>query len=159
MRRAYQVRILDLLILTTLIAFVIQLWPRTTVGMRTQLALIGWTALCCLQLVLLRKSWLAAPNERDKGRYVAYVIAYPACLSPILVWLFVMIAIVLESMKATVLSDLMILPLFLMAAWGYSLIAIPISFFAGRAANDRTFLWLRVVAMINLLAPMYPLAM
>ncbi len=158
MRRPYQIRILDLLLLTAVVALVIQFWPRNSGGMREILPLIGWTALCILQLVLFRKAWLSAPNERDKDRYVAYLIAYPACLVPILVWLFFMVALALDTMGAHVnTGDAMVPILLLFGAWGCSIIAIPASFFTSRHQfSDKSFLWLRIIAMINLAGPAIP---
>ena len=156
MRRPYQIRILDLLLLTTGVALAIQLWPRT--GFRVQLALAGWTALCGLQIFLLRKSWSSAPNEKDRARFAAYVIAYPACFVPIVAWLFGMVSLLLEEMRINLsVGDSFVPMLFLIAAWGYAVIAIPISFFtAHKPTNDQSFLWLRIVAMINLVAPVIP---
>ncbi|MEM8671797.1 MAG: hypothetical protein AAGG48_30040 [Planctomycetota bacterium] len=156
MRRPYQIRILDLLILTTGVALAIQLWPRT--GARMQLVIAGWTALCGLQLFLFRKSLSSAPNERDRTRYAAYVIAYPACFVPIIGWLFVMVSLMLDEIGFNFsVSDSIAPTLFLIAAWGYAVIAIPVSFFTGHnPTNDQMFLWLRIIAMINLIAPLYP---
>lgn len=158
MRRPYQIRILDLLLLTTGAALAIQLWPRT--GFRVQIALAGWTALCGLQLFLFRKSWSSAPNEQDRARFAAYVIAYPACFVPIVVWLLVMISLLLDAVGVYISdSDLFVPMLFLMAVWCYALIALPCSFFtAHKPTNDQSFLWLRIVAMINLTAPIIPLS-
>ena len=150
MRRPYQLRILDLLILTTLVALAIQLWPLMR-GLGTQLMLVGWTVLTCVQLLLFRKSWALAPSEGDKG-YSAYVIACPACLAPILIWMFIMFAMSLEWLgHSAMLNGLFILPVILVVAWGYSIIAITISFFVSRRiADSNLFLWLRLIAILNL---------
>lgn len=156
MRRPYQIRILDLLLLTTGVALAIQLWPRSDV--RMQLALAGWTALCGLQVFLFRKSWYSSPSERERARFAAYVIAYPACFVPIIAWLFVMLSLLIEAMGINFsVGDSIVPMLFLIAAWLYAIVAIPVSFFtAHNPTNDPTFLWLRIVAMFNLVAPIIP---
>ena len=156
MRRAYQIRILDLLLLTTVVALALQLWPRT--GVRLQLAIAGWTTLCGLQLFLFRKSWFSAPNESDRRRFTAYVIAYPACFVPIVAWLCVMVSFLLDAIGVNFSDvDSLVPMLFLFAAWSYAAIAIPVSFFTGHnPTKDQAFLWLRVIATINLIAPLLP---
>lgn len=114
--------------------------------------------MCGLQLFLFRKSWSSAPNERDRARFAAYVIAYPACFVPIVAWLLVMVSLLLDAIGVNFsVGDSFVPMLFLIAAWGYAVIAIPISFFAAhKPTNNQSFLWLRIVAMINLVAPVIP---
>jgi hypothetical protein len=74
---------------------------------------------------------------------------------PIVEWLFVTISFLQDAfgVKFSV-GDSFVPMLFLIAAWGYAVIAIPISFFiAHKPTNDQSFLWLRILAMINLFAP------
>ena len=76
---------------------------------------------------------------------------------PIVAWLFVMVALLLESMGVSLSHGDMFAPiLFLVVAWGYALFAIPVSFLtAHNPMNDQSFLWLRIIAMVNLVAPIY----
>ncbi len=158
MRRPYQMRILDLLLLTTVVALVCQFWPRKSVSTQEQLQLIGWTTSCVLQLVLFRKAWQNAPNARDKDRYIAFVIAYPACLMPIFMWLFAVVSLILSELGVELRpGDQIGLVIFLVGAWFTSLVAIPASFLTSRhPLKDQTFLWLRIIAMINLTVPLIP---
>jgi hypothetical protein len=155
-RRRIQFSIASLMLATFACAVFVRFWP-WRLAIVTQLILAVWAAFTLIQVPLLTWVWAGAPSDRERRRMLCYTIALPCCVLPIVNWLFVMVLIIAEQNKVNVPGDIVIVSftVFLLVSSIVSLVVLPLTFVLfGGARRDGAFVALRLLAFLNLVAPL-----